>query len=101
MASLSTPTVRTRRSTWSLRLTARLRGPQTGTISFYGNAGGGKKLIDRVKVGARGKAVLEVKPSRHTTYTAEYPGTATFASAKSRERSVKVGAPPSARRAAL
>lgn len=76
----------------SIRLTARLRGPQTGTISFYGNVGGGKRLIDRVKVGARGKAVLEVKPSRHTTYTAEYPGTATFASAKSRERSVKVAA---------
>jgi hypothetical protein len=76
-----------------VRLTATLKGP-TGTpeVSFHAVVDGTRRLLDSVSVNAKGKARLEVRPRRHTTYVATYKGATNYEPASSTRRQVSVRA---------
>ncbi|HEX5468139.1 MAG TPA: hypothetical protein VFW80_03725 [Gaiellaceae bacterium] len=76
----------------SVKLSAKLTGSR-GRIAFYASPYLGQKtLLKRVSVDAGGKAAFTAKPTRRTTYTAEFEGDDTHAASTSPGRVVRVHA---------
>jgi hypothetical protein len=88
--SLSAPTAIT--FGHAATLTAKLTGGGNGTrkVAFWVFKDGAPVFLGRVAVNGKGRASFVVKPKRNSTYRATYGGNATWSSATSPKRTVKV-----------
>jgi hypothetical protein len=81
----------------SVRLTAHVNGPTTGTVSLYATPyGSSRTLVTTAAIGSSGNATFTVKPAAKTTYTAEFDESGTHAASASAGRTVSVRARASA-----
>jgi hypothetical protein len=77
----------------SVTLKAHVTGAHSGSMAFYKKPyGGSRTLIKKAAINASGNASISTKPSRKTTYTAEFLGNGKYDSSTSSGATVYVRA---------